>query len=149
MKKIDLTQSNPKQNAQLTIAYREEHDHFELFVENFDTEIEVKLTPEQARHIAKYIIESPVGANTQETLKGIAELEDEKDLQKKMDDAAGLAEIETMWELSAKRIAEIDRLEDKYGYFMDSSARASMPMHIEQKLKRLHDEQSAFEAEHG
>ncbi|WP_339140464.1 hypothetical protein [Pseudoalteromonas galatheae] len=58
MKKIDLTQKNPKQDAQLTIAYIEEHNHFELFVENFDTEIEVKLTPEQARHIAEYIAKS-------------------------------------------------------------------------------------------
>lgn len=57
-------------------------------------------------------------------------------------------EIERLWEQSAKRIAEIDKLEDKYGYFMDSSARASMPMLIEQKLERLHAEQSAFEAEH-
>lgn len=148
MKKIDLTQSNPKQNAQLTIAYREEHNHFELFLENFDTNIEVKLTPEQARHIAEYIIEPPVSANT-ETLKDIAELEDEKDLQEKMDNAAGLAEIETLWELSAKRIAEIDKLEEQFGYFNDESARATMPMHIEQRLERLHKEQSAFEAEHG
>lgn len=56
--------------------------------------------------------------------------------------------MEKLWEKSAQRIAEIDRLEDKYGYFMDSSARAKMPMHIEQKLERLHEEQSKFESEH-
>ncbi|GHG07802.1 hypothetical protein [Thalassotalea marina] len=58
MKKIDLTQSNPKQNAQLTIAFREEHNHFELFIEDLDNEIEVKLTPEQALVISEYITKS-------------------------------------------------------------------------------------------
>lgn len=53
-----------------------------------------------------------------------------------------------MWEQSAKRIAEIDKLEDKYGYFNSVGQRAEMPHHIEEKLKHLHQEQSAFESDH-
>lgn len=55
------------------------------------------------------------------------------------------AEMERLWDLSAKRIAEIDQLEDKFGYFNDQQARALMPLHIEQRLERLHAEQSEFE----
>ncbi len=55
---------------------------------------------------------------------------------------------EVMWEESRKRIAEIDRLEDKYGYFINADERASMPNHIRQRLDILHDQQSKFEAEY-
>lgn len=58
MKKIDLTQSDPKQNAQLTIAFREEKNCYELFLEDLDSSIEVKLNPEQALVLAEYICKS-------------------------------------------------------------------------------------------
>jgi hypothetical protein len=56
--------------------------------------------------------------------------------------------MEQLLEESAKRIAEIDKLKDKYGYFIYAEARANMPLHIEKKLEQLHAKQSDFELEY-
>ena len=55
---------------------------------------------------------------------------------------------ETMWNESARRIAEIDKLEDKYGYLANADERTLMPNNIRQRLEFLHEQQSKFEAEY-
>jgi hypothetical protein len=62
MEKIDLSISDLKQNAQVTIAFREELNCFELYLENIDSnsDTEVKLNPKQALVLSDHITNSSV-----------------------------------------------------------------------------------------
>ncbi len=70
-------------------------------------------------------------------------------IEKATEEHAKNEEQEELWKQSSERIAEIDKLEDQYGFYQDKEARAIMPYHIKQRLEELHAEQSAFEVEYG
>lgn len=53
---------------------------------------------------------------------------------------------ETMQNLAASRIAEIDKLWDRY--YANAESESDIPAHIKDKYERLNAEQSAFEAQY-